>query len=98
MKVTNLETNEVGGLEMLREELARVWDQNNDRVISAVENGQSYEDHWEHSDIQGWHSKGVYVTPFDGSKMSVEVHWSFKPSVLPGESYGGCDLELEIVA
>jgi len=97
MKVMNLETSEMGGLEFLVKELNRVWDQNNDRVISAVENGQSYEDHCEFADIQGWHSKGVYVTHWNGV-ASVQVHWGFKPSLLPGESYGGCDLDLEIVA
>ena len=94
MKVTNLETMEVGGMVLLEKELGNTWGVD-PRVIKAIFDSQKYEDHVCFTDNQGWHSKGVYVTPFEDGKMSLEVHWAFRPYW--GGSYGGCDLELEIV-
>ena len=98
MLVKNLETELTGGVEFLSRELARVWDKHNGKVLEAVKSGQKYEDHILFSDGQGLHSKGVYVKPLSDGKISLEVHWAFEPRWPLGNSYGGCDLDLEIVA
>ena len=91
MKVTNLETSEMGGIELLKAELLRVW-KDDPKVIEAVLERKPYEQHSEFTSLSGHHSKGVYVMPEENG-TSIQVHWGFRPSG-SSNSYGGCDLDL----
>jgi len=93
MKVTNMMTDECGGQELLVKELERVW-KDDPKVLAAILAKSSYEDHAEFTSLSGYHSKGIYVTPFE-SGVSVQVHWGYIPSG-SRNPYGGCDLDLVV--